>query len=106
MVPKEVNILWTRIVLKMSGSASQVEKSCLGRQAQRSLLKKEVRKVVETVWTAPPGKGRYTIFDLLLVSSFLCVSVSVSLSLCLGPGLHLNVNESHGNEGQHRNRGH
>ena len=42
----------------MSGSASQVEKSCLGRQEQRSLLKKEVRKVVETVWTEPPGKGR------------------------------------------------
>ena len=40
----------------MSGSASQVEKSCLGRQEQRSLLKKEVRKVVETVWTEPPGK--------------------------------------------------
>ncbi len=46
------------VALKMSGSASQVEKSCLGRQEQRSLLKKEVRKVVETVWTEPPGKGR------------------------------------------------
>ena len=42
----------------MSGSASQVKKSCLGRQEQRNLLKKEVRKVVETVWTEPPGKGR------------------------------------------------